>query len=98
MHIVHYTGDFIPVERCERRLDGLVDVWLRRNPRENAGNKCADEIHMTFPIDEAPSLEALQADIDAYFAADATPETTLQDVVDALNMLEEIILGGDMFG
>ena len=96
MHTVYYTGEFVPVERDVRRLDRLVDVWLRRNPRESAdGLKLADEIRLVFPSDAAPTLEALEANIDAYFDADATPETTLQDVVDALNELAELILGGE---
>lgn len=95
MHIVHYADDFIPVERCERRLDGVVDVWLRRDPRETENGHIADEIYLTFPIDEAPTLEALKTDIDRYFEADATPETTLQDVIEALNELAGIVLGGE---
>lgn len=96
MHTVYYTGEFIPVERSVRKLEHIVDVWLRRNPREdNDGVKLADELTLTFPADNAPTLEELTANIDAYFEADATPETTMQDIVDALNMLEELLLGGE---
>lgn len=96
MHTVYFTGEFIPVERSVRKLDKVVDVWLRRNPREHGnGAVKADEIYLTFPADNAPTLDELTANIDAYFEADATPETTMQDIVDALNMLETLILGGE---
>lgn len=96
MHTVYYTGEFKPVERWERKLDGVVDVWLRREPREDAdGRKLADELYMTFPIASAPSYDVLLENIDAYFENDATPETTIQDIVDALNELTTIILGGE---
>lgn len=96
MHKVYFTGEFVPIERSVRKLDRVVDVWLRRNPREaKSGVKMADELTLTFPADNAPTLDELAANIDAYFEADATPETTMQDIVDALNMLEELILGGE---
>ena len=94
MHTVYYTGEFKPVERDVRKLERIVDVWLRRNPREDRdGLKIADEIILTFPADEAPSLEELETNIEAYFEKDITPEATLQDIVDALNELATIILG-----
>lgn len=99
MHTVYYTGEFKPVERCVRKLDGVVDVWLRRNPREDAdGQKLADELYISFPEGDAPTLEALEADIDGWFEADATPEATLRDIVEALNALAELMLGGEKDG
>jgi len=96
MHTVYYTGPFVPVERNVRKLERLVDVWLRRDPREDAdGLKCADELKITFPASSAPSLEYLEDHIDDYFDADATPDPTMQDVIDALNEMTELILGGD---
>ena len=96
MHTVYFTGEFVPVERDVRKLDRVVDVWLRRNPREaEDGMKMADEIRLTFPADAAPTLETLLSNIDDYFDVDATPEPTLQDVVDGLNALAELILGGE---
>ena len=96
MHTVYYTGEFKPVERSARALDGVVDVWLRRNPREaEDGVKLADELHLTFHIDAVPTQEELEANIDAYFEADATPEPTLQDAIDAINLLAELMLGGE---
>lgn len=96
MNIVYYTGEFKPVERDVRKLDRMVDVWLRRNPREaEDGMKMADEIKLTFPVDDAPSFEELSENLDAYFDADATPKTTLDDVMDAINMLADIVLGGE---
>ena len=95
MHTVYFTGEFIPVERSVRKLEHIVDVWLRRNPREDSdGVKLADELTLTFPADNAPTLDELAANIDAYFEADATPETTMQDIVDALNELTDLIIGG----
>ena len=95
MHTVYYTGKFVPVERSVRKLDRVVDVWLRRNPREaKSGVKMADELTLTFSADNVPTLEELTANIDSYFEADATPETTLQDIVDALNELTDLIIGG----
>lgn len=89
MHTVCYTGDFKPVERSERRLDGLVDAWLRRDPREADGIKLADEIYLQFSIDEAPSVEELTENLDAYFEEDATPTPT----VDEVHRLLKIVLG-----
>lgn len=95
-HTVYYTGEFVPIERSVRKLDRVVDVWLRCNPREDSdGLKMADELYIQFSVDNAPSYEFLQAHIDDYFTADATPETTIQDIVDALNELADIILGGE---
>lgn len=96
MHTVYYTGEFRPVERSVRKLDSVVDVWLRRNPREaEDGVKMADELYLSFPADNAPSLEELEENLDSYFVKDATPDTTMQDIVDALNELAELILGGE---
>lgn len=96
MHTVYYTGELVPVERGVRKPDSVVDVWLRRNPREDAdGRKLADELYMTFTEDDAPSYDELLENIDTYFENDATPETTIQDIVEALNELTTIILGGE---
>ena len=96
MHTVYYTGEFVPVERSVRKLEHVVDVWLRRNPREaRDGVKLADELTLTFPADNAPTLDELAANIDAFFEADATPVTTLDDIMDAINALTDIVLGGD---
>ena len=95
-HTVYYTGEFRPVERSVRKLDRVVDVWLRRNPREaEDGMKMADELYLAFPADNAPSLEELTENLDNYFMDDATPDPTMQDVVEALNELAELILGGE---
>jgi hypothetical protein len=95
MYTVYYTGEFVPVERDVRKLDRIVDVWLRRNPRTDSdGMNMADEIHLTFPADAAPTFDELSAHIDDYFLADSMPETTLEDVMDAINMLTDIVLGG----
>ena len=92
---VYYTGDFKPVERCERKLDRVVDVWLRRNPRKAAdGMMQADELYLTFPADNAPTQEELAANIDAYFIEDATPEITNEDIMAAVNLLAALMLGG----
>lgn len=101
MHIVYYTGDFNPVERCERKLDGVVDVWLRRDAGESVnedGNqiKMAEEIYLKFPIDEAPTFDELLESIDEYFEKDTTPETTIEDIMSAINDLTDLILGGDL--
>ena len=90
MHTVYFTGDFVPVERSVRRLDGVVDAWLRRNPREAGdGMKMADEIKLTFPVDDAPTIEMLQEHIDAWFDADALPKPTADETARLL----QIILG-----
>jgi len=94
MHTVYYTGEFKPVERSARALDGVVDVWLRRNTRESIddeGNeiKMADEIYLCFPVGEAPSVEELESNIDNYFEEDAKPKPTIDEV----NKLLQIMLG-----
>ena len=99
MHKVYFTGEFVPVERFVRKLDGLVDVWLRRNPREDSdGVKMADELTLTFPMDSAPTLEELAANIDVYFIKDATPEITNEDIMAAVNLLASLIVGGERHG
>lgn len=89
MYTVYYTGEFVPVERDVRRLDRIVDVWLRRNPRGNKSIKMADEIYIKFPINEAPSFEELSENIDYYFDEDAKPKAT----IDEANKLLQIMLG-----
>lgn len=90
MHTVYYTGEFVPVERSVRSLDGVTDIWLRRNPRESGnGMNAADEIYLQFPIDEAPSFEELTENIDKYFEDDAAPKPTIE----SLSQLMQIVLG-----
>lgn len=90
MHTVYFTGDFVPVERSVRKLEHIVDVWLRRNPRKSGNTmNAADEIYIQFPINEAPSFEELAENLDDYFEKDAIPTPTIEEV----NKLLQIMLG-----
>ena len=100
MNVIQYTGELVPIELSERPLEGIVDLWLRKNPRTDVdpeGNiiQIADEAYMTFEKDEAPTQAEVEADFDTWFARAIAPETTLQDAIDAINELFDIILGGE---
>ena len=97
---IQYTGELIPVELTKRPLDGIADLWMRKNPRTEVdpeGNiiQLADEAYMTFKIGEEPTQEEVEADFDSWFASAAAPEATLQDALDAINILSSIIFGGE---
>lgn len=92
MHTVYFTDEFVPVERSERKLENIVDVWLRRNLKSSGKIKMAEEIYLKFPLNSAPSFEELERDIDKYFEQDLTPPTTIDDVVMAINELANLIL------
>ena len=101
VNTIQYTGEFVPVELSERPLDGLTDLWLRKNPRTDVdpdGNpiQIADEAYMEISSDEAPTREEVEADFEGWYAKATTPETTLQDAIDAINVLSDIIFGGEL--
>lgn len=68
MYTVYYTGEFQAIERSERPLDGVVDIWLRKNPRttEDSMNS-ADEVYAVFNINQAPSQSDLESNFDYWF-------------------------------
>ena len=72
MNVIQYTGELVPVEWSERPLDGVVDLWLRKNPRTDVdpeGNtvQIADEAYMAFAEETAPTQAEVEADFGAWF-------------------------------
>lgn len=68
MYTVYYTGEFQPIERSERPIEGLVDVWLRRNPQDlEDGMKSADEVYTVFNANQVPSMSDLESNFDYWF-------------------------------
>lgn len=68
VNIVQYNGELIPIEVNIRKLDDIVDVWLRRNPRESVEDMNeADEVYTQFNINEAPSMNDLESNFDIWF-------------------------------
>lgn len=88
------------MEISPRPLDNVADVWLRKNPRtdvDDEGNTIylADEVHILYS-GECPSMAEIEADFDTLYTNAAAPETTLQDAIEAINMLSDIIFGGEL--
>ena len=73
------------------QTDGTAEVWLRRNiepfeTEEGSGYK-ADEVHFRTMLTE----EEVLAQADHYFYEE--PETTIDDLVEALDILSSIVIG-----
>ena len=73
------------------QADGTAEVWLRRNIREEQTEDgvqwSADEVQFNTCLTE----EEVLAQADKYFLEE--PETTIEDVVEALNILTDLIIG-----
>lgn len=68
INTIQYNGELIPIEVNIRKLDDIVDVWLRRNPRESVEDMNeADEVYTQFNINEAPSMNDLESNFDTWF-------------------------------
>lgn len=93
-HTVYYTGEFVPVEISTRPLDGVTDIWLRRNPQDGH----ATEVYAVLPTGEAPTREAVEADFDGWFArldkyTDEAGKTETERRMDELQGLLFAVLG-----
>ena len=91
-------------DRPERILylpqpDGSAEVWLRNNIRQT--EKTDGE--MTWLIWEADEVmisthltqEEVEARFDEYFI-EPEPTPTIEDLIEALNIMEDILLGGEL--
>lgn len=72
LNAIQYTGDLVPVELSARELDGVADLWMRKNPgteTDSEGNviQTADEAYMVIPIDEAPDKAVVESNFDEWY-------------------------------
>ena len=71
--------------------DGTAEVWLRRNIRQEEAEEgpvwIADEVSFRTRLAE----EEVIAQADKYFIEE--PETTIEDLVEALDILTSIVIG-----
>ena len=73
LNVIQYTGELVPVEMGRREPDGIVDLWMRKNPatsQDDDGNtiQTADEAYMQIDIAAAPDQATVEADFDAWYA------------------------------
>lgn len=74
----------------KQQTDGFAEVWLYRNFKQDDDGWYADGIFLKTMMSE----EEVAANADEYFAEPA-PEVTTEDLMDAINILSEIVLGGE---
>lgn len=91
MHTAYFVTEPDAVSYLSRP-DGKAEVYLRRNitpyeTEEGSGWK-ADEVFFETMLSE----EEVAAQFDSYFIDE--PETTIGDLVDAIDILTQIILEG----
>ena len=72
VNVVQYTGDFVPVEMGHRPLDGVVDLWMRKNPSHSNGDDgndihTAEEAYMQIDIDIAPDQTTVEENFDTWY-------------------------------
>ena len=79
------------------QADGSAEVWLRNNIR--LVNRTDGELSWNIWVAEEVmfvthlTLEEVTAQFDEYFVV-PEPQPTIEDLVEAMNILEDILLGG----
>lgn len=79
------------------QADGSAEVWLRNNIRQ--AHKTDGELEWDIWVAEEVmfrthlTLEEVTAQFDSYFTI-PDPQPTIEDLVEAMNILEDILLGG----
>lgn len=72
VNVIQYTGEFVSLEMSSRPLDGVTDLWLRKNPshsHDDEGNDIytAEEAYMQIDIAEAPDRATVEANFDLWY-------------------------------
>ena len=87
---VSFGGEQPPDYEYKRLANGLAAVWLYRNAGQNEdGEWSADGVYLETMLSEEDILSVA----DRYFAT-PEPEVTVQDLIEAVNILTDMILGG----
>ena len=90
--------DRVIVQRIAKTARALVSFPVDVHELEDGGGWMADEVYDI----NRPWSEGLVAEIDAHYEAwladamvESIPQATLDDVVEAINELADIVLGGE---
>lgn len=84
VNVIQYTGEFVSLEMSSRPLDGVVDLWLRKNSShsyDDEGNDIyiADEAYMQIDIADAPDKTTVEENFDLWYDTAAAWDDSSDD-------------------